>query len=462
MASDLLSTLDPFFKPRSIAILGASRTPGKIGHEILRNLKLSDYEGEIYPINPNAASIAGLKAYANPSAIGRRTDLGIIVLPANMVEGALRECGDAGIKAVIIISSGFSEIGKTDLEQRLVEIARKYGIRIVGPNTFGIYYARSKMNSTFGPHHVLPGKTAFITQSGALGLALMAWTTEQKYGVSSIVSIGNKSDVDDADLLDYFAEDSSTKTILIYMEGLKQGRKFYEAAKRTVPRKPVVVIKAGRTKRGAAAASSHTGSIAGSDLVFDAAFEESGVFRADTMTQGFDWIQAVNENPIPSGENIVIVTNGGGIGVLTADRCESLGMKLMDISDDLKLKLSRSIPSFGSLRNPIDLTANSNDEVYKTAMETLISSNEVNGIIALFCETSNIDPSLVAEAITDTESISSKKKPLTCAFIGGHLSNAAYGRMLDKGFAAYPTAERAADGMYALIRRYRQLKSSGE
>ncbi len=458
--SNQKTSLDAFFNPKSIAVLGASRQSGKIGHEILRNLKLSGFEGEILPINPNAQSILGIKAHDSITSLGREIDLAIIALPAQMVEQVLGECARAGSKAVIIITSGFAEIGHSDLEERLLHIAKKNRMRIIGPNTFGIFYAKSKMNCTFGPHHVLSGKTAFITQSGALGLALMSWTTEEKYGVSAIVSIGNKSDVDDADLLDYFAQDDSTKSILIYMEGLKRGREFYKAAKRTVPRKPVVVIKAGRSERGAAAASSHTGSIAGTDRVFDAAFEESGVMRADTMTQAFDWIQAINGNPIPMGENVVIVTNGGGIGVLSADKCENFGLKLMEISDDLRDRLKKAAPSFGSLRNPIDLTANANDESYKSALEALLADENVHAIIALFCETANIDPSLVADAITSSEVMESRKKPITTAFIGGRLSNVAYKSLLEKGFAAYPTPERAVDGMYALIARYRETQGS--
>ncbi len=207
-------------------------------------------------------------------------------------------------------------------------------MRIVGPNTFGVFSAKCKMNCTFGPNYVLSGKTAFITQSGVLGLALMAWTTEEKYGLSAMISIGNKSDVDDADLLRHFSEDETTKSILIYMEGLKNGKKFLEASKETNRKKPIIVIKAGKTKSGAGAASSHTGSIAGADIVYSTAFKQAGVLRADTMEQAFDWLQAINENPIPRGENIVVVTNGGGIGVLAADKCDELGLHLMEIPRD--------------------------------------------------------------------------------------------------------------------------------
>ena len=454
-------TLDAFFNPKSIAVIGASRTPGKIGYEILHNLKLSGFRGEILPINPNSKSILGLKTYESLAAASRHIDLAVIAIPAALVENIIEQCGKAGVKAAIIITSGFGEIGKRDLEKRVVSLANSYGSRVIGPNTFGIFSAKSKMNCTFGPGRVLSGKTAFITQSGALGLALMSWTTEEKYGVSAIVSIGNKADVDDADLLDHFAEDESTKSILIYMEGLKDGRRFYHASKRVVPKKPVVVIKAGRSKSGAAAVSSLPGAIAGQDRIFDVAFKEAGVLRAETMSQAFDWIQSINENPIPKGENIVIMTNGGGIGVLATDRCEKMGMNLMPVPEDLKAQLAAVVPSFGSLRNPIDLTANADDVIYRKALDVLIEREDVHAIIALFCQTANIDPVLVADSIVAIEGLRTRK-PITSAFVGGYNANVAYSRMMEKGFASYPTAERAVDGMYPLIFRLRQMKKTSQ
>jgi acetyl-CoA synthetase (ADP-forming) len=474
MAKETKSSLQQFFTPKSIAIIGASRHPGKIGHEIVRNIKLSGYEGHVYPVNPNAAStdyILGFKAYPSLNSIGSPVDLVVIAVPAQFIEQAIKDCMKNGTKSVIIITSGFSEIGNSDSENKVISLARSAGIRVIGPNTFGIFCAKSKMNCTFGPNYVLSGKTAFITQSGALGLALMSWTTEEKYGVSSIVSIGNKADVDDADLIDYFSGDDSTKSILIYMEGLKNGRKFYESAKEAVKRKPIIVIKSGKSKRGAQAASSHTGSIAGQDIVFSAAFKETGIMRANTMTEAFDWIQAINENPVPHGENLVIVTNGGGIGVLATDECESVGLDLMEIPEDLKGELRSIIPSFGSLRNPIDLTANASDETYRKVLEVLLRRVDVHAVIALFCQTANIDPTLVAEAILTTSrgdknksgdtKIEGKTKPIVAAFVGGHLAQAAYNRMIEKKFAAYPTPERAVAAMYSLFVRYRQKKRKG-
>jgi acetyl-CoA synthetase (ADP-forming) len=450
------NSLEFFFEPKSVAVIGASQIPGKIGHELLRNLMQGGFEGNIFPVNPNARSILGITSYKSVIEIPSSVDLGIVVVPAELVESVTRDCVAKGVKGVIIITSGFSEVGNKELEERILEAA-KGRLRIVGPNTFGIFYAGSKMNATFGPTKVLKGHTAFISQSGALGLALMDWTTEEKYGVSSIVSIGNKSDVDDADLIEHFSTDPLTKSILIYMEGLKDGRKFYEIAMRVTRKKPIVVIKAGRSKRGAQAASSHTGAIAGQDAVFSAAFEQAGIVRAESMTQAFDWIQAINGNPVPNGENLAIVTNGGGVGVLATDRCESLGLSLMDISSDLANDLKRIMPSFGSVKNPIDITANADDVLYEKVLQVLFRSDDVDSVIALFCQTANIDPVLFAQAIISSRKRQNFIKPLTCALIGGHLSTVAYSTMLEGKFAAYPTAERAVDSMYALTTRYRQL-----
>ena len=458
-------SLNPFFRPKNIAIIGASRKPRKIGHEILYNLKLSGFQGNIFPINPNASSVLGLKTYKTIGNVKREIDLAIIAIPAISVVDSLEQCAKAGVKAAIIITSGFGEVGKIDLEKRLVDIARPVGMRLMGPNTFGIFCAKSNMNCTFGPRHVLSGKTAFITQSGALGLAMMSWTTEENCGVSSIVGIGNKADVDDADLLEYFANDDDTKSILIYMEGVKDGKKFYTASKKVVRKKPIIVIKSGKSERGAQAVSSHTGAIAGQDRIFDLAFKEAGLLRADTVTRAFDWIQSINENPVPKGENVVIVTNGGGVGVLAADRCEELNLKLMTISDELKTELSSVIPNFGSFRNPIDLTGNANYEMYGDVLRALVKQKDVNGIVAIFCETATFDPTQVADTIISIVGMQvEKRKVFTTAFIGGHLANASYKRMIKKGFAAYPTAERAVDGMYASIERFRLLQriNSGE
>ncbi|MCS7374359.1 MAG: CoA-binding protein, partial [archaeon GB-1845-036] len=263
------------FNPRGVAIIGASRKPGKIGHEILKNIIEYGYKGEIYPINPKADEILGKKVYKSILEVPGTVDLAIIVIPAKFVAEVLEECGKKGVKAVAVISSGFGEVGKHDMEEEIVEISKKYGMRLLGPNIFGLFYAPTQLNATFGPKDILQGNIAFITQSGALGIALMGWTILENIGLSAIVSVGNKADIDDDDLLEYFSKDEKTKIILIYMEGVKNGPKFIKIAKEVTKNKPIIVLKAGRSKRGAMAAASHTGSLAGSDTIYSAAFKQT-------------------------------------------------------------------------------------------------------------------------------------------------------------------------------------------
>ncbi|RLG38096.1 MAG: acetyl CoA synthetase, partial [Thermoproteota archaeon] len=284
--------LDALFRPSSIAVIGASRTPGKIGHEILKNLVEYGYQGRIYPVNPKADEILGLRCYHSVSEIPGTVDLGVVSIPAKYVLDAIDELGEKGTRAVAVISSGFSEVGERELEEELVRRAHDRGMRVLGPNIFGVVYTPARMNATFGPTKVLPGSIAFITQSGALGIALMGWTITEKIGLSAVVSVGNKSDIEDSDLLLWLSEDEDTDVILVYMEGVKEGRRFMEVARRVTPKKPVIVLKAGRSARGSMAASSHTGSLAGMDAVYESVFRQTGVLRAYSVEQAFDWSRA--------------------------------------------------------------------------------------------------------------------------------------------------------------------------
>jgi len=320
--------IEALFRPKSIAVIGASEKPGKIGHAIMRNLVEYGYEGKIYPVNIKGVEIRVgnrvFKSYRSILDVPDEVDMAIIVVPAKFVPGVVEEAGKKGVKVLPIISSGFGELGPEGkkVEEQLVKTARKYGMRILGPNIFGVVYTPEKLNATFGPTDVLPGPLALISQSGALGIALMGWTILEKVGLSAVVSVGNKSDIDDADLLEFFKEDENTKAILIYMEGVKDGRRFLEVAKQVSKVKPIVVIKAGRSERGAKAAASHTGSLAGSDKIYDAAFKQAGIIRAYTIGEAFDYARTLSNLPEPGGENLVIITNGGGIGVMATDAAD--------------------------------------------------------------------------------------------------------------------------------------------
>ncbi|ABN69560.1 acetyl-CoA synthetase (ADP-forming) alpha subunit / branched-chain acyl-CoA synthetase (ADP-forming) alpha subunit [Staphylothermus marinus F1] len=456
------NSLKPLFEPRSIAIIGASRSPGKIGHTIMKNIIEYGYKGKIYPINPKADEILGYKAYKSVVEVPDEIDMAIIVVPEQVVPKVAEECGKKGVKVLVVITSGFSEVGNVEAERKLVEIARRYGMRILGPNIFGIAYTPAKLNATFGPKDVLEGPIAFITQSGALGIALMGWTIMEEIGISALVSMGNMADIDVIDVSKYLANDPNTKVITIYLEGLKPGtgRKFIEEMKKVTVKKPVIVIKAGRSKRGAAAAASHTGSLAGSDNLYQAAFKQAGIIRAYTTEEMFDWARAFASQPIPRGEETIIITNGGGVGVLATDAAEEHNVKLLDPSPELKEKFKKTMPWFGSAKNPIDLTGQAVVENYVEALRTAFESDEIHNIILLYCRTAILDPRDLANAIVKLYGEykgTAHSKPLVAGFVGGEDVREAI-RLLNKnGIPAYPSAERAVASIAKMIWYMRYL-----
>ncbi len=449
---DVVKQLEFLFKPRGVAVIGASRTPRKIGHEILRNIIEYGYKGGIYPVNPSAEEILGLKCYKSVLDIPGVVDFAVISVPAKIVPQVLEECGRKGVKAVAVISSGFGEVGNVELERKIVEIAHKYGMRLLGPNIFGLVYTPSKLNASFGPRDVLPGNIAFISQSGALGIALMGWTILEEIGLSAVVSVGNKADIEDADLIEYFAQDPDTKVILIYMEGVREGRRFLQVAKRVSKIKPIIVIKAGRGERGAKAVASHTGSLAGSDAIYNAAFKQAGVLRAISFEEAFDWARAMSKLPPPKGENVVIITNGGGAGVLATDACEDYGLKLLDMPEDLMEKFRKYMPPFGSPRNPIDLTGQASEEAYKGAFLEALNDPRIHGIILLYCETIITDPLVLADVLIEAYNSVKEKKPVVVNFVGGERSEKAMKKLEKAGIPTYPTPERAVSALGALYK----------
>lgn len=456
--------LDALFKPKSIAVIGASRKPGKIGYTILKNIIEYGYHGRIYPINPKAKEILGLKAYPSILKVPGDVDMAIIAIPADKVLGAAEECGKKGVKVLVVITAGFGEVGNVEAEKKLVEIARSYGMRVLGPNIFGIAYTPSRLNATFGPKEIREGSIAFISQSGALGIALMGWTVMEEIGLSALVSIGNMADLDVAEISEYLAEDENTRVITMYLEGLHPGtgKKFLETMKKVTRKKPVIVIKAGRSKRGAVAASSHTGSLAGMDQVYNAAFRQAGVLRAYTIEEMFDWARAFANQPIPRGDRTIIITNGGGVGVLATDAAEDYGVPLIVPSEELKSKLRKAMPWFGSPRNPVDLTGQAGVENYVEALETAYKSDEVDNIIVLYCRTAILDPLELAKAVVKvTEKHRDKNKPILAAFVGGEDVFKAIRYLNKNKIPAYSCPERAVSSLAAMIkyRRFREKLS---
>jgi len=438
--------------------VGASRTPGKIGYEVLRNLIEYGYEGAIYPVNPKANEILGVKCYPSLLAIPGEVDVAIISIPAKFVPEVLEEAGKKGVKHVVIITSGFKEIGNVELENKIVEIAKRYGMRILGPNIFGYVYTPAKINATFGPRDVIPGGIAFITQSGALGIALMGMTILKGMGISAIVSVGNKADIEDADLLEFFEKDDNTKVVLIYMEGVVNGRRFVKVAAKTTLRKPVIVIKSGRTEAGAKAAASHTGALAGNVAIYMTAFQQSGVLVAKTVEEAFDWAKAFSWLPLPKGDRLVVITNGGGAGVQTTDTLAENGILLNPPPESLANEIRKFVPPFASLANPIDMTGMATEDMYYKAVRAAMENPEVDSIIILYCHTVITDPVGVASAIIRaSKDAGGVTKPVVVSIIGGREAADAIKMLTQNKIPAYPTPERAASAM-AAIYKYIKLR----
>ena len=454
----MMSNVEALFRPRSIAVVGASRHPGKIGYEILRNIIQYGYTGKVYPINPKAPEILGVKAYPSLSDVPGEIDMVVVSIPAKYVPDAVEEAGKKGAKVAVVIASGFKEIGREDLEEELVRRARKYGVRVLGPNIFGVVYTPARLNASFGPKDVIPGEVAFITQSGALGIALMGMTIVERIGVSSIISIGNKADIDDADLMEFLKDDPNTKVVLIYLEGVTDGKKFMETAQRVTVKKPVIVIKAGKTEAGAKAVASHTGSLAGNVAIYSTLFKQTGILEARSVEEAFDWAKAFAALPEYKGGGLVLVTNGGGAGVLSTDTLSMEGVSLKHLPKSLVDTLKPKLPGFASLGNPIDVTGMISNEGYVDAVMEALRNDEVGAVMAIYCQTAVTDPMVIASMLVrEIKKEGGLKKPLVVTMIGGEETYWAVSKLTAEKVPAYIMPERAASTMAAII-NYAKIK----
>ncbi|MHA1462432.1 MAG: acetate--CoA ligase family protein [Candidatus Heimdallarchaeota archaeon] len=443
------------FKPKSIAVIGASAKPGKIGYEIMDNILSYGFKGELYPINLRETEIIGKKCYKSIADVPGEIDFAVISIPAKYVPAVFEDCGKKGVKSAAIITSGFGEVGDHETENRLVEIAEKYNMPFIGPNIFGIVYAPTNINASFGPADVKPGKLAFITQSGALGIALMGWTITNKIGLSSIISIGNKAQIGESELLENFLKDDpNTKAILLYVEGLIDGRQSMKTFKEVGLKKPIIALKSGRSKRGAAAAASHTGSLAGADNIYSAAFKQSGVLRAIDASEAFDWARCITNNPRPKGKNVVIITNGGGVGVMATDACEDNDLELYNDQEKLKELFFKPeiMPPFGSTKNPVDITGGGGELAYKKAIEAAFDAKDIHSIVVLYCQTATTNPDLLADYIIEVVQKNNNKKPFVIANIGGEAVETMIDKLNENDIPAYDLPEKAISSMSALYR----------
>ncbi len=445
------------FEPRSVAVIGASQDEKKIGYRIVANIVGGGYRRKVYPINPRGGRLLGKKVYPDLSEVDGSVDLAVIAIPAQHVLSAVKSCAKKGVKHCVIISSGFSEVGNAEEERKIVQFARQHGMRVLGPNIFGIYSSAVSLDATFGAGGIQPGHVAIVTQSGALGIAMIGKTAAERLGISTLVSVGNKSDIDEADLLEHLTHDESTKVILLYIEGVKQGDRLVETLKRVTRVKHVVVIKSGRSKRGAVAAASHTGSLAGADEIFDSVMRQCGVLRAENIQEAFDWARFLAAAPLPPGKDAVIITNGGGVGVLATDACEKYQVTLYDDQQALKEAFSGVMPAFGSSKNPIDLTGQATAEDYVRALDTALKHPEISAALALYCETALFDTSTFATLLKQAYHHYQAKKPIVFSLFGGERVETIIRQLRNDGIPVFSDVYNAVSVLGALYRSWRHL-----
>lgn len=453
----VLDGLDYIFRPRSVAIVGASRNPEKIGHVVLKNLINSGFKGKIYPINIHGGDILGYKTYKSLSDVNDDIDLVVVVVPAKYVNGIIKEAGENGVGGAIIITAGFKEIGGVGVEREreLAKLVDKYKIRLIGPNCLGVIDTHTPLNTTFAPTMARKGKIAFISQSGAMCTAVLDWAYESHIGFSKIVSMGNKTQTDELDLIEYFADDEDTKAILLYVESIDNGHDFIELAREVTKKKPILVLKGGITEAGAKAAISHTGALAGRFEAYRAGFRKAGVIMATDVSQLFDYAVALSTQPITHGE-IAVISNAGGLCILTADQLVKKGLRLATFSSDTIDKLRNRLPSTAAIYNPVDIVGDADTERYLDTLDIILSDENVSTVICLLAPTALIDPYELAQGIVEAKA-SHPNKAILASFIGGPLFKKAREYLMENGVPYFDMTVRAVDSAYSLY-KYREIK----
>lgn len=438
---DVVVSMNRIMKPKAVAVIGASDQAGKIGNSVMKNLINGGYQGKIYPITPKGGEIMGLQAYKSVKDVPGDIDTAVFAIPAALVAGALRECGEKKIAGAILIPSGFGETGNIEGQEELQRIGREYNIRLMGPNIYGFYYTPSNLCATFCTAYDVKGSTALSSQSGGIGMAIIGFSRSAKMGVSAIVGLGNKSDIDEDDLLLFFEQDENTKVIAQHAEDLKDGRAFAEVAKRVSKKKPVIMLKAGRTAMGAAAASSHTGALAGNDKIYEDVLKQSGVIRARSLRQMLELSRGVPILPTPKGENVVIITGAGGSGVLLSDACVDNGLKLLKpMPDDLDAAFRKFIPPFGAAGNPVDITGGEPPITYVNTVKLGLEDDRVHALILGYWHTIVTPPMVFARnmvQIVNEMKAKGKVKPVVASLAGDVEVEEAAQYLYENGIPAY-------------------------
>lgn len=448
--------LESFFNPKSVAIVGASRQKSKVGYEILANMMGAGYKGEIYPVNPQADTIEGLKCYPDLESIKKVPELVIIVVPAKIVPAIMQQCAKVGTKAVIIITAGFKEVGKEgrELEEQVSQTARQAGIRVIGPNCLGVIVPANKLNASFGGDLPAAGSIAYLSQSGALLAAIFDIANASGIGFSKLISIGNKADVGELDIIKDLSSDKDTKVIAGYLENITDGNAFVSQAEQISHIKPILLIKSGGTQAGAKAASSHTGSLAGSEMAYESAFERAGIIRCDSIKQQFDYAQAFANQPLPAGPRVAVITNAGGPGIMAADSIEQRGLTFAKLNDETVLKLESELPPAANLYNPIDVLGDALADRYEFALNVVLDDPNVDIVLVLLTPQAMTEAAATAEVIVNISRQKPLKPILTC-FLGA--KKVAEGvRILREGkipqYDATDSAVAAIKGMVNYVR----------
>ncbi|ACJ17155.1 archaeal succinyl-CoA synthetase (NDP forming), large subunit [Thermococcus onnurineus NA1] len=463
--------LDFMFYPKSVAVIGASNVPGKVGNAIMRSITLK-YEGKVYAVNVKGGEVEvnGKKfpVYRSIKEISDEIDVAVIAVPAKFVPDVIDECGEKGVKGAVVISAGFKEAGRADLEEEIVKRARKWGIRLVGPNCLGVTNLENGFDCNFNPpeRQARPpaGKIAFMSQSGAFGAAILDWAASHKIGMSKFISLGNMADLDESDFMAYLGEDPKTGVITGYIEGVKDGRKFFNTAKEVTLKKPVIILKSGRTEAGAKAAASHTGSLAGSYAIYQAAFKQAGVLEAKSMRQLFNYAKALAMQKPAMGNRVAIVTNGGGAGVMMSDGLLERGMELAEFTEQTNERFRKDIeegklPHHMSYKNPIDVIGDAPSNRYERAMRYALEDPNVDVlvVIALF-QSPALDEGIV-DAVAKMQEYG---KPIVFVAPGGDYPHKMARNIELKGVPVYETVEDGVDAVYALVRYGEWLRENGK
>jgi acetyltransferase len=442
--------LESLLNPGSLAIIGASSTPGKVGYAILDNLIKGGFEGTIIPVNPNAETILGLKVFPNLEKAGEKVDLSVIAVPTASVKMAVDESIKAGAKSIVVITAGFKETGPegAELEKEIAFMCSNAGVRLMGPNVLGLINTNWKMNASFARQMPKLGNISIISQSGALCTAILDWAAGRRLGLAKLVSIGNKADLDEIDFLEAFAADDYTKVIVGYLENIKEGDEFVKAAEAAANRKPIVIMKVGVTSAGGKAASSHTGSLAGADIAYGAAFKRAGVIRADDFENLLDSATAFAMQPLPKGDRVAIITNAGGPGIMAADAVELSGMKVASLGSSTAAALREKLPRAASVGNPIDVLGDADPERYALAVHAAQDDPSVDAIIVLLSPQAMTWPADTARAIAGALR---GEKPVLAAFMGGQDVMPARDELVASNLPDYPSPERAVAALKAMV-----------